>query len=77
MQLLIAHKTLPPTGDPAHLTIHAIAFSESQGIVVAESTAVCVWYDYNTLSKCHAGPPDEFKQAFQHKTASNETPKPL
>ena len=64
MQLLIAHRALPPTGDPAHLTINAIAYSESQETVVAESTAVCVWYDYNALSKCHAGPPDEFKQAF-------------
>ena len=72
MQLLIAHKALPPTGDPAHLTIHAMAYSESQETVVAESTAVCVWYDYDALSKCHGGPPDEFKQAF----IGSGTPKP-
>lgn len=58
------------------MTIHAIAFSESQAIVVAESTAVCVWYDYDTLSKCHTGPPEEFKHAFQHGLARSENLEP-
>jgi len=74
--LLVAHKALPPTADPAHLSIHAMAYSETQGTIVAESTAICVWYDYDTLSKCRSGPPVEFKQAFQHGEPDSEASKP-
>lgn len=53
--LLIAHKAhnLKPT----QLNLAAVAYSYAQRRVVTESDCVCVWYNYDTLSKSEV-PPD-------------------
>lgn len=64
LQLLVAHKPhLPtplagssPTEKPkSHFNVAAVAYSYSQGAVVAESDSVIVWYDYDKLKKCDPG----------------------
>jgi hypothetical protein len=60
-QLLIAHKPhLPSNSAPSerpksHFNLAAVAYSYSQGAVVAESDSVIVWYDYDKLRKCDPG----------------------
>ncbi|KAG8759331.1 hypothetical protein FRC14_006171 [Serendipita sp. 396] len=63
--LLIAHKFKPVSSDPAHLLMHAIAYSNEQQRVVTESTATCVWYDYDRLAKAVQGPPPSFAAVVQ------------
>ncbi len=57
-QLLIAHKpTLEPDPKRARtqFLLHAGAFSYAQRAVVADSTSVITWYDYDKLAKCDPG----------------------
>ncbi|KAG8835565.1 hypothetical protein FRC17_002485 [Serendipita sp. 399] len=64
-KLLIAHKFMPVASDPAHLLMHAIAYSNAQQRVVTESTATCVWYDYDRLKKAAQGPPPSFAEVVE------------
>jgi len=56
--LLIAHKPAPEP-DPKHartqFLLHAEAFSYAQRTIVADSTSVVTWYDYDKLAKCDPG----------------------
>jgi hypothetical protein len=57
-QLLIAHKpALEPDTNRARtqFLLHAGAFSYAQRAVVADSTSVITWYDYDKLVKCDPG----------------------
>ena len=57
-QLLIAHKpALEPDTKRARtqFLLHAMAFSYVQRAVVADSTSVITWYDYDKLAKCDPG----------------------
>ncbi|TFY81438.1 hypothetical protein EWM64_g2579 [Hericium alpestre] len=83
--LLIAHKasaypatpstnSAPPAHPPLHRTqflLHAAAFSYAQNAVVADSTSVITWYDYEKLSKCDPG--DEMWAAVLARTRATET----
>ncbi|CAG8682377.1 1216_t:CDS:2 [Acaulospora colombiana] len=64
-KLLIAHKFVPHSKDPAHLLMHAVAYSNTQERVVTESNAVCVWYDYDNLRKASQGPPSHFARVIE------------
>jgi hypothetical protein len=57
-QLLIAHKpALEPDAKRARtqFLLHAGAFSYAQRAIVADSTSVITWYDYDRLRKCDPG----------------------
>ena len=57
-QLLIAHKpALEPDAKRARtqFLLHAGAFSYAQRAIVADSTSVITWYDYDRLGKCDPG----------------------
>ncbi|VDC00932.1 unnamed protein product [Peniophora sp. CBMAI 1063] len=65
--LLIGHKALPWPEAPADSTrpgpplsktqfyLRATAYSYAQDAIVADSTSVITWYDYEKLSKCDPG----------------------
>ena len=60
-QLLIAHKPAPepdPKRASTQFLLHGGAFSYAQRAVVADSTSVITWYDYDKLAKCDPG--DDF-----------------
>jgi hypothetical protein len=57
---------VPHAKDPAHLLMHAVAYSNAQEKVVTESNAVCVWYDYDNLRKASQGPPAHFARVIEH-----------
>jgi hypothetical protein len=60
-QLLIAHKAAPepdPKRAGTQFLLHAGAFSYAQRAIVADSTSVITWYDYDKLTKCDPG--DEY-----------------
>lgn len=67
--LLVAHKFLPKSADPAHLLMHAIIWSSAQQRVVTESNANCVWYDYERLQKASQGPPASFAAVIDESIA--------
>jgi hypothetical protein len=57
-QLLIAHKPAPEPDQKRASTqflLHAGAFSYAQRAIVADSTSVITWYDYDKLAKCDPG----------------------
>ena len=57
-QLLIAHKPAPesdPKRASTQFLLHGEAFSYAQRAVVADSTSVITWYDYDKLAKCDPG----------------------
>ena len=57
-QLLIAHKPAPepdPKRASTQFLLHAEAFSYAQRAIVADSTSVITWYDYDKLAKCDPG----------------------
>jgi hypothetical protein len=57
-QLLIAHKPAPepdPKRASTQFLLHGGAFSYAQRAVVADSTSVITWYDYDKLAKCDPG----------------------
>ncbi|KAA1475517.1 hypothetical protein DENSPDRAFT_428592 [Dentipellis sp. KUC8613] len=86
MQLLIAHKASPwphtaeeaqapinPASPPLYRTqflLHAKAWSYAQNTVVADSTSVITWYDYDNLRKCDPG--DELWAAVLERTQRGE-----
>lgn len=74
--LLIAHKFVPHSKDPAHLLMHAVAYSNSQERVVTESNAVCVWYDYDNLRKASQGPPAHFARAIERSIKGDRSEHP-
>ncbi|PVG04893.1 hypothetical protein CPB86DRAFT_692692 [Serendipita vermifera] len=74
--LLIAHKFVPHSKDPAHLLMHAVAYSNSQERVVTESNAICVWYDYDNLRKASQGPPAHFARAIERSLKGNRSEHP-
>jgi len=56
--LLIAHKPVlepDPKRARTQFLLHAGAFSYAQRAVVADSTSVITWYDYDKLAKCDPG----------------------
>lgn len=66
--LLIAHKPAPfvssspssrssssPPLERTQFLLHATAYSYAQGSIVADSTSVITWYDYDNLRKCDPG----------------------
>lgn len=57
-QLLIGHRpALEPDSKRARtqFLLHAKAFSYAQRTIVADSTSVITWYDYDKLAKCDPG----------------------
>ena len=57
-QLLIAHKPAPdpdPKRASMQFLLHGGAFSYTQRAIVADSTSVITWYDYDRLAKCDPG----------------------
>ncbi|TFY66335.1 hypothetical protein EVG20_g4763 [Dentipellis fragilis] len=86
LQLLIAHKASPwphtaaeaqapinPANPPLYRTqflLHAKAWSYAQNAVVADSTSVITWYDYDNLKKCDPG--DELWAAVLERTQRGE-----
>lgn len=57
-QLLIAHKPVlepDPKRARTQFLLHAGAFSYVQRAVVANSTSVISWYNYDKLAKCDPG----------------------
>jgi hypothetical protein len=61
------------TSDPAHLIMHAIAYSTAQERITTESTATCVWYDYDHLRKASQGPPLAWKTAIENSRRRSDT----
>ena len=58
LQLLIAHKPAPepdPKRARTQFLLHAGAFSYAQRAIVADSTSVITWYDYDKQAKCDPG----------------------
>ena len=67
MKLLIGHKALPWLDAPANVArpgpplsqtqfyLHGTAYSYAQDAIVADSTSVITWYDYEKLAKCDPG----------------------
>jgi hypothetical protein len=58
LQLLIAHKPAPEPDLKRARTqflLHACAFSYAQRAIVADSTSVITWYDYDKQAKCDPG----------------------
>ncbi|KAH9969127.1 HotDog domain-containing protein, partial [Russula dissimulans] len=56
--LLIAHKPAlesDPKRARTQFLLHARAFSYAQRTIVADSTSVITWYDYDKLAKCDPG----------------------
>ncbi|KAH9996498.1 hypothetical protein BJV77DRAFT_987374, partial [Russula vinacea] len=56
--LLIAHKPAPdpdPKRASTQFLLHGGAFSYTQRAIVADSTSVITWYDYDRLAKCDPG----------------------
>jgi hypothetical protein len=54
-KLLIGHKAHNPSDSNTQFNLVAAAYSCAQDAIVADSEAVLVWYDYDTLKKCDPG----------------------
>jgi hypothetical protein len=54
--------------------MHAIAYSNAQQRVVTESSATCVWYDYDNLKKASKGPPESFAKVIEESMAADYGP---